>query len=181
MTQMANACVGAAKTVASLLPVHSDASHIYENGPWWSIVHHLMQSVSVLLLALTQSPGKQDNLELVQCTRDIIRWLGMMQDPQAERACQMAIGTLEVVAKRLRIDVSDLRVGDGVVPGNFETRYAYAPSFTVPLDPSLETPYAQAPLAAVVGSSFPMVNGWGGPFGNPSYVPQEGEGYYGQG
>ncbi|KAF2740060.1 hypothetical protein EJ04DRAFT_531172 [Polyplosphaeria fusca] len=106
MTQMADICVEAATTMADLLPDQPDPSFVYENGPWWSIVHHLMQAVSVILIALTTSVNSQGAIELVGCAKKMIWWLGSMQDPQAERACYIALGTLEAVADRLHVDTS---------------------------------------------------------------------------
>lgn len=45
----------AAKSISDLLPdmVVLDIIWIYTNGPWWCIVHHLMQAITILTLSLT--------------------------------------------------------------------------------------------------------------------------------
>jgi hypothetical protein len=38
--QMAETCVKAAQSLTHLLPDQPDPVYLYQNGPWWSIVHH---------------------------------------------------------------------------------------------------------------------------------------------
>jgi hypothetical protein len=114
--RMADVCVDAAKTVANFLPEQPNALFIYENGPWWCIVHSLMQTASVFLLALSYSvSGSQEVVVLLKYAKKLVRWLRMMKDPLAERAYQMALSTLEAVAGRLSLDISDLWIEDAMV------------------------------------------------------------------
>ncbi|KAF2712112.1 hypothetical protein K504DRAFT_531255 [Pleomassaria siparia CBS 279.74] len=113
--RMADVCVDAAKTATDFLPDQINPLLIYETGPWWSIVHNMMQAVSVFLLGLSYSvPGSQEVLVLSQYVKKLVRWLRMMKDPLAERAYQMAFSTLQAVAARLSLDISDLWAEDSM-------------------------------------------------------------------
>ncbi|KAF2014288.1 hypothetical protein BU24DRAFT_423283 [Aaosphaeria arxii CBS 175.79] len=54
--EMKKYCLIAAIGVAQLLPDHMDLTWLYQNGPWWSIVHNIMQAATILLLELTLEP-----------------------------------------------------------------------------------------------------------------------------
>lgn len=102
--RMAGICVDAAKMELDLLPDQPQPRFVYEFGPWWTLVHHLMQALAVFLLALSYSPAtQQDNLVLADYCLKIIRWLHAMEDLQAERAHQVAIGCYEIIATRLSL------------------------------------------------------------------------------
>ncbi|KAF2190426.1 hypothetical protein K469DRAFT_559877 [Zopfia rhizophila CBS 207.26] len=109
--RMTQACIDAAKATANILPDCPDPLFLYQTGPWWSIVHNIMQAISAFLLRLSYcSSGSQDTVVLVQYVKKLLRWLRAMQDNNAlaERAYQVAFGTLEAVAARTSIDISDL-------------------------------------------------------------------------
>ncbi|KAH7090694.1 C6 transcription factor-like protein [Paraphoma chrysanthemicola] len=118
--RMANACLDAAITVVKFLPNEPRSDLIAEHGPWWCIVHHVMQAVSVILLALSHSSTtSHDPIVLIQSTKKAVCWLRIVQDPVAERASHVALGLLDVVARRYGIDVSDLwnlGIGDVLNP-----------------------------------------------------------------
>jgi hypothetical protein len=121
--RMADICVDAAKTVTDFLPDQPNALFVYENGPWWCIVHSLMQTASVFLLALSYSvSGSQEVVVLSRYAKKLVRWLRLMKDPLAERAYQMALSTLEAVTGRLSLDISDLWMEDAMVFPNSNLR-----------------------------------------------------------
>ncbi|KAK7177536.1 hypothetical protein PSPO01_16415 [Paraphaeosphaeria sporulosa] len=102
--RMAGICVDAAKMKMDLLPDQPQPHFVYEVGPWWISVHHLMQALAVFLLALSYSPTmQQDNVVLAGYCIKIIRWLHAMEDSQAERAHQMAFSCYAIVAVRLSL------------------------------------------------------------------------------
>ena len=114
--RMADMCIDAAKTVTNFLPDQPNPHFIYATGPWWSIVHTLMQAVSVFLLGLLYSiPGSQDIVMLLQYAKKLVRWLRGMKDSLAERAYQVSLNTLDAVAQRLSLDMSDLWSEDVLV------------------------------------------------------------------
>ncbi|KAF2829918.1 hypothetical protein CC86DRAFT_285140 [Ophiobolus disseminans] len=109
MVRSADACVEAAKTMVGFLPDEPQSDLIRTYGPWWNIVHHITQAISVLLLTLScPSISSHDNLTSLQCTKKAIRWLHNVQDPLAGLASQRALDALEVIGRRYNFDCSDL-------------------------------------------------------------------------
>ncbi|KAI8934733.1 hypothetical protein NX059_008423 [Plenodomus lindquistii] len=101
-TRMANMCIEAAKTVISSLPDDPQANLIYDQGPWYSIVHHLMQAISVFLLALTcTSSNSQESMDMVYFVKKALRWLEAMPDSIAARARGIALEVFETVVPQL--------------------------------------------------------------------------------
>ena len=106
--RMATMCIDTAKAVVDILPDQAHPYFLYELGPWWTIVHNLMQALAVLLLALSYSNATfQDNIALAAYCTKIIRWLRSMDDPLAERAFRLALNSFELVAKRLSLPLSE--------------------------------------------------------------------------
>ncbi|CAO2650903.1 Nn.00g092000.m01.CDS01 [Neocucurbitaria sp. VM-36] len=105
--RMANSCIDAAKTIVSFLPEGPRSNFVYNQGPWWCIVHHTMQAISVFLLGLScPSSSSHNSQALVENVKKAIRWLQTIQDPVAERAYHVALETFESVARRCSVDVS---------------------------------------------------------------------------
>ncbi|KAL6703588.1 hypothetical protein ACN47E_009533 [Coniothyrium glycines] len=116
--RMANMCVDAAKSIMTALPDVPEPDMIYESGPWWCIVHHLMQSMSVFLLALSfPSSTAYPSMDLVYSAKKALRWLQAMQDPVAERAYVIGLNSLQGAARQHGIDIAELWLfeADGVV------------------------------------------------------------------
>lgn len=107
---MANICVETAKMELDLLPDHPNPKFIYEYGPWWSIIHHLMQALAVFLLALSSTSTSQNHSVMTNYAKKMVRWLRDMDDPLAERAYRVGIRCFEIVANRLSLDISNLWV-----------------------------------------------------------------------
>lgn len=106
---MAVICVDAAKMEIDFLPDQPNPLFVYEYGPWWNIVHHVMQAFTSFLLALSYSQlAPPDSHVLAGYAKKSIRWLRSMNDPLAARAYRVAFKSLELVANRLSLDVSDL-------------------------------------------------------------------------
>ncbi|KAF2655822.1 hypothetical protein K491DRAFT_657751 [Lophiostoma macrostomum CBS 122681] len=105
--RMAMNCVSAAKDVADVLPDQPDPRPLYENGPWWSLVHFLMQAASIFLLKLSYlSPGRTENVEVLLYATKLIRCIGVMQDPMARQAYGIAFNTLQTLTDRLGLDAA---------------------------------------------------------------------------
>jgi hypothetical protein len=106
--RMAGTCVETTKAVVDLLPDQPQPRFLYEYGPWWTIVHNLMQALAVLLLALSYSSrSPHSNAVLAGYCRKIIHWLRSLDDPLANRAYRLALGCFEVIAKRLSLLIPD--------------------------------------------------------------------------
>jgi hypothetical protein len=110
--QTAQACVRAAKELANLLPDHSHVSHLYKMGPWWSVVHSLMQALVVLLLEMSYGTvySLEDGEEMLASIKKLIRSLRCMgrNNTAAERAYTVAFQVLRGLASRLGAEISDL-------------------------------------------------------------------------
>ncbi|CBX93466.1 hypothetical protein IAQ61_009158 [Plenodomus lingam] len=97
--RMGNMCIEAAKSVVESLPDDPRPELIYDLGPWWCIVHHLMQAISVFFLGILCSSSEESRRLEIFVTKSL-RWLEAMQDPTAERAHTIALGLFQTVARR---------------------------------------------------------------------------------
>ena len=103
---MRNSYIEAARRVVYFLPNKPSLPFIYDQGPWWCIVHHSMQAVSALLLELSYACFKSQNgMILIQCTRKVCRWLQSMHDPMAQRAWHVVENLIPALAKQWPLDV----------------------------------------------------------------------------
>ncbi|KAL1619968.1 hypothetical protein SLS56_009887 [Neofusicoccum ribis] len=117
-TNKARECIMAARSMSDLLPDMAvpDAVWIYANGPWWCIVHHLMQAMTVLMLELAYElchmPNPAVDKEgILQIARKLLRWLTMMAargNDGARSACKQARDQFKGFALFENIDTSDL-------------------------------------------------------------------------
>jgi hypothetical protein len=186
LRNMADVCVETAKMEVDLLPDQPQPHFLYEFGPWWILVHHLMQALAVFLLALSHSPTiHRNNMVLAGYCMKIIRWLDAMEGSQAERAHQVAVGCYDIVAARLSlpgtkmwkhspIAVSDIRQDDApqaMFPGYHHPTAAgmgYAPELAIPTYPG------------AAGDSAPFLYAPAGPFGHPNSRHLYDENFYHQ-
>lgn len=119
--EMARSCVSAAKTLADILPVQASAAYLYQTGPWWSMTHHLMQALTVLLLELfCDSVHDPESEEILPKVKKLIRRLRVLRknDEVAGRAHNVGFGVLQDLASRTDtdIDISDLLQEDAPPP-----------------------------------------------------------------
>ncbi|KAF2187211.1 hypothetical protein K469DRAFT_738344 [Zopfia rhizophila CBS 207.26] len=130
--QTARICVGAAKAMTDLLPDHVNTVYLYRTGPWWSLVHNLMQALTVLLLEMSYGTVHfhPNGEEILFSVKKLIRWLRAMKEnnQMAERAYAMAFGILQRLAPRVDANISDLLREDAAgrtVPAtsNFEDQF----------------------------------------------------------
>lgn len=81
--QAAGVCVDSAKALADYLPddPNYDVAKVYAAGPWWSIIHHIMQSLTVLFLEMTNKASNfsLDQNRVVPALKKQIRWLRAMR------------------------------------------------------------------------------------------------------
>jgi hypothetical protein len=117
--KMARNCVRAAKTFTDILPVQASAAYLYRIGPWWSMTHHLMQALTVLLLELSYDTVHDPESEaIVPRVKKLIRWLRVLKRSNrvAGRAHDLGFGVLQDLSSRLNIDISDLLQGNSPPP-----------------------------------------------------------------
>lgn len=148
--------------VIDFLPDDHNLRFVYDQGPWWCMVHHLMQAVSVLLLGLSfPASSPQDGVLLTHYVKKAILWLSIIQDPVAERAYQVALSTFEAVSRRHTVDVLGL----------WKTDPVHEPNVNHGFDPNM-MPYAalqyspSGPVATYstydtvsTGATFPIYTG----------------------
>ncbi|KAF1945611.1 hypothetical protein EJ02DRAFT_451329 [Clathrospora elynae] len=112
----AEICVEAAREMSKLFPDQPDTYFIYSQGPWWDVVHIIMQTMAVLLLEMAYEGKhlKDEKADLVMCIKKMIRWLRAMQtsDPVAGRAYQIVHKILRSCAPALQGQVKELLAED---------------------------------------------------------------------
>jgi len=120
--QTAQICVGAAVAMADLLPEEVDATYLYKIGPWWSIVHNLMQALIVLLLEISYGAVHfpREGKQILAPIKKLFRWLRTMSNRNdiAERAYNMASTVLQRLASKFNIDISALMREDTTRTGH---------------------------------------------------------------
>lgn len=74
---MAATCLQVARSVLDLLPDEPDVSWLYEYCPWWSILHYIMQSSTILMVSIARQRelGSIRLEETVHRIRRACRWL----------------------------------------------------------------------------------------------------------
>jgi hypothetical protein len=106
--RMADSCIEAASTIIASLP-DEYSPQLYEQCPWWCLVHHIMQAISVCLLGLSHPISTScEAAKMIHCVTTAIRWLQMMKGPVAERAHRIALSCFEGLARRYAVDISGL-------------------------------------------------------------------------
>lgn len=108
----AQACIEAAQAVTRLLPEQPDIGFVYQESPWWCIVHNIMQAMAVFLLEISfsQTHMTHSDNSILASTRKLVRWLQFMSTSNAiaQRAYRMIVEVLRAGASRLQVDISDI-------------------------------------------------------------------------
>lgn len=152
--RMGDSCIEAAKTAIDFFPDESNTRYIYDYGPWWCIVHHLMQATSVLLLGLSYPEcTSQDGMQLMHYVKKAIRWLQVMEEPTAERACQVAVGALETVSRRCQVNGPHTWRMDSVHGSEVPTQHPVDPD--MPMVTSYTPTQSYTPQDAFMASGYP--------------------------
>ena len=104
--RMGNNCIEAAKAMVDFFSEMSHARAIYHYGPWWCIVHYMMQAIAVFLLGLSNPAfTSHRKATLVHYIRRVILCLQLMQDPIALRASHIALESFDTVMQNSSVDV----------------------------------------------------------------------------
>lgn len=147
--RMADSCIESAKILVNFLPETPNSHFIYDQGPWWCIIHHMMQAASVFLLGLSYPFSTPQNpILLIQYLNKVIRWLQVMQDNLAGRAVQIAVSTFETVSRRHNLNLwkVDPTPAFDLHPAVNPTMSVYAPTRYVP--PGGATAFDYGPAGA---------------------------------
>lgn len=108
---IAVSCVQAAQDLTQLLPDQPQPEWIYQNGPWWCIVHNIMQAATVFLLELVHGASTSSTSHDVSAPmKKLTRWLRVLRnrDAIAGRAYKIFFNLLHTYARRNRVDIADL-------------------------------------------------------------------------
>ncbi|KAH7551505.1 hypothetical protein BM1_09821 [Bipolaris maydis] len=136
-TKTAELCVQAAEQITSLFPDQPDTTFIYSRGPWWDIVHIIMQSMAVLLLEMSyEGQDLKDGREnIMKYIKKLMSWLRALRvnDPVASRAHSVVYKILNTCAPILREQVKELMDDDddGRQPSQSWT-WERSQNFTIP-------------------------------------------------
>ncbi|KAI4614279.1 uncharacterized protein J4E87_009499 [Alternaria ethzedia] len=107
---VAESCIQAARDVASLLANEPNVRSLYEKGPWWTIVHNIMQSLAVLMIAISCPDHFRDTLQAsVHSTRQLVTSLRSMCDTNmlASRAYQVVYSIVKTSKPYVWADIAD--------------------------------------------------------------------------
>jgi len=118
-SESASRCVNAALSLVNILPDKPDTVWLYQLSQWWSALHFVMHSTTVLLLSLSAEsvPGverveKEDNIKakVLLAIKKAVHWLYEMAKNQiaSRRAFEFCNSFIRQVAPSLNIDISDL-------------------------------------------------------------------------
>ncbi|KAI1629128.1 fungal-specific transcription factor domain-containing protein [Exophiala viscosa] len=108
----AASCVKAAMELLELIPDEPNAIGLIRVGPWWSMLHWLVQSTTVLMLEITfranHMPEEVD--AMMESSKKAIRWLHALgEDSQsAKRAWNICFPMLREAAKKCGREMTDV-------------------------------------------------------------------------
>ncbi|KAF2196678.1 hypothetical protein GQ43DRAFT_476103 [Delitschia confertaspora ATCC 74209] len=110
---MARACVQSAKSLTDILPGSPVPIHLLKSGgPWWCIIHYMMQAIAVFLTEMSYGNIhlKMKEKDLNPYLKKLIRWLREMggNNEVAHKAYKVAFVNLKAVAEKGRVEISDL-------------------------------------------------------------------------
>lgn len=106
---MAALCVQVAGQILDLLPNEVDTAWLYEISPWWCVLHYIMQSSTILLIALSTRtrPVTADVDNIAEKVKKATRWLNKMsaKDTSSRRAWLIYMDLLSRHASMLGLEV----------------------------------------------------------------------------
>jgi hypothetical protein len=106
------ACVKAAMELLSLIPDEPNAVGLMRVGPWWTILHWLVQATTVLMLEISfrVNHTPEDTDLVLESGKKGIRWLHALgeDNTSAQRAWALCFPMFRESAKRIGHNVDDL-------------------------------------------------------------------------
>lgn len=93
-------CIEAAQAISNLLPAaeSNNIVKLYESGPWWQMIHVIMQALVVLCLEIVLQARHvlEDRQGLIPSLKKLIQWLRIMRvsNNMAIRAYALSVGLL---------------------------------------------------------------------------------------
>jgi hypothetical protein len=110
----ASLCILAAKQIANLFPKEIDPTFPYKNGPWWFVVHNMMQAVTIFLLELYYRthhvPGIGEKDDILKHLQKLVHWLKAMgtNDPLAYRGYKLIVAVARSLASQLGMSFAEM-------------------------------------------------------------------------
>ncbi|EXJ85613.1 hypothetical protein A1O1_05979 [Capronia coronata CBS 617.96] len=110
--QSAAKCVEAAMETLGMIPDEPNAVGLIRVGPWWNILHLLVQASTVLMLEISfranHMPEEADNI--LEASKKGVRWLHALAEDNlsARRAWAMCYSMLGEAAQKMGRNVNDL-------------------------------------------------------------------------
>jgi hypothetical protein len=122
---MALSALDSAAQIARLIPDGQVPISPHRNGPWWCLLHSVMQAVTIMILEISFGSihmPKGEN-SLLQLTKKCVRWLHRTSESNiaSRRAWQLCDMALRRLASSMGFQVSDLSshpYGQGKPPTN---------------------------------------------------------------
>lgn len=111
-SRAAATCLEAAIDMLALVPDEPNAIGLNRVGPFWSMLHWLMQACTVLMLELSfrayHMPQEAENI--LEAAQKAVRWIHNMgeENPSAAKAWGFCNAMLRDAAKKIGRDVTDL-------------------------------------------------------------------------
>lgn len=102
-------CVDSAKSIANILPeaMASNLVLLYQAGPWWQMVHIIMQALVVLLLemVLESRYSPNDCQNVIPPMKKLLHWLRVMRsnNGMAIRAYSLSLGLMKKLAPIVKL------------------------------------------------------------------------------
>jgi hypothetical protein len=110
---LATTCVQVAIQMINLLPDKVDVAWLYRVTPWWCVLHYIMQSTSVLLIAVFNQDllNSRVTIGIGKKVEKAIRWIGEMstKDSSSQRAWLLCRNLLSRHGSKLEFKI-DLRL-----------------------------------------------------------------------
>ena len=105
-------CLEAAVEMMGLIPDEPNAIGLMRSGPFWSLLHWLMQACTVLMLELSfrvyHVPQEAENI--LEAAKKCVRWIHSLgeDNPSAQRAWIFCNAMLRDAAKKIGQEVTDI-------------------------------------------------------------------------
>lgn len=150
----ASKCVEAAMETLGLIPDEPNAVGLIRVGPWWTILHMLVQASTVLSLEISfrayHMPEEADNI--LEASKKGVRWLHALAEDNlsAKRAWAICFALLRDAAQKMGRSVEDLPL---LPPGKASPPQHAA---SVPAYPPTVNPHYSAGLYATGPPQPPM-------------------------
>jgi hypothetical protein len=129
----AAACVESAKDLLSLLPDEPNAVGLMKVGPWWSVLHWLVQASSVLMLEISfrahHMPEEADTI--LEYAKKGVRWLHALGEDNisASRAWRLCNVMLHQAVAKIGREINDMPLrAPGRDPSNEISGYGQSSS-----------------------------------------------------